>query len=54
MSPVLYVNSVTFVLSSTSNVHSRMLEPGVSISFELADKQGAAIGAKYWAYRGDA
>jgi len=31
-----------------------MLEPGVSISFELMEKQGAALVTKYRTYRGDA
>ena len=36
-----------------SNLHSRMLEPGFSISFELSKKQGAALVTKYPTYRED-
>jgi len=38
-SPVPYVLSVASTSCSTSHVHSRMLEPGVSISFELTENK---------------
>jgi hypothetical protein len=52
--PVPYVRSVVSVSSSISGVRSRMLEPGVSISFELTEKQGAALVTRYPTYREDA
>ena len=54
ISPVPCVCSVTFFSSGTLDVRSRMLEPGVSISFELTEKQGAGLVTKYRTYREDA
>ena len=53
LSPVPCVGSAASVSSGISDVHSRMLEPGVSISFELTEKQGAALVTKYPTYRED-
>jgi len=54
MSSVPCVCPVVFLFSSISDVRSRMLEPGLSISFELVRKQGAALVTKYRTYREDA
>ena len=52
-SPVPYVRSVSFVSSSISDVYSRMLEPGCSLSFRLMEDQGAALVTKHLTYRED-
>lgn len=44
---------ITSVLFRTSDVCSRLLEPGSSISFQLAGSQGAALLTKYPTYRED-
>ena len=46
--------AASFTSSSISDVPLRMLEPGLSISFELTEKQGAALVTKYPTYREDA
>ena len=48
-----YVRAVTSTSSQCSDVRSRTLEPGISISFELTEKQGAALLTKYPTYRED-
>jgi hypothetical protein len=53
ISPVPYVRSAASVSSGISDIHPRMLEPGVSISFELTEKRGAALVTKYPTYRED-
>ena len=53
MCSVPYVRTVTSISSHISDVHSRVLEPGVSISFELTEKHGAALVTKYRTYRED-
>ena len=53
MCSVPYVRIVASVSSHTSYVLSRTLEPGVSISFELMEKHGAALVTKYRTYRED-
>ena len=53
VSPVPYVRSITSTSFGTSYARSRMLEPGLSISFELTEKQGAALVTKYRTYRED-
>jgi hypothetical protein len=53
LSSVPYVRSVASVSSGTSDVRPRMLESGISISFELTEKQGAALVTKYPTYRED-
>ena len=50
---VPYVHSIVSVSSSDPDVHSRMLEPGFSISFQLTEKQGAALVTKYPTYKED-
>jgi len=54
VSPVPYVRSVASTSPSTLYARSRMLEPGISISFELTEKQGVALVTKYRTYREDA
>jgi hypothetical protein len=53
LSPVPYVHYVASVSSGISDMLFRMLEPGISISFELTEKQGAALVTKYPTYRED-
>ena len=53
MPAVPYVGIVTSVSPDTSDIRCRMLEPGVSISFELTEKHGAALVTKYPTYRED-
>ena len=53
ISPAPYVPTVTSVSSYASDIHSRMLGPGINISFELAEEQGAALVTKYRTYRED-
>jgi len=53
ISPIPYVHSDASVLPPNSDARPRMLEPGVSISFELTEKQGAALVTKYRTYRED-
>ena len=53
ISPAPYVRTVTSVSSYTSDVRFRILGPGVSISFELTEQQGAALVTKYPTYRED-
>ena len=53
MFPTPYVRSVAPVSSSTLVAHFRMLEPGIKISFELTEEQGAALVTKYPTYRED-
>ena len=48
-----YVRSDAFVPSSTSDISSRMLEPGSTISFRLTGGQGAALLTKYKTLRED-
>ena len=48
-----YVRSTASVSSGTSNICSRMLEPGSGISFQLTGDQGAALLAKHPIYRED-
>lgn len=52
--PVPYVCFVAFVSPGNSEMCSRMLEPGISISFEHTEKEGAALVTKYPTYRGNA
>ena len=54
MCSVPCVRTVTSISSHVSDVYSRVLEPGVSISFELTEKHGAALVTKYQTYREDA
>jgi len=49
-----YVHSIAPIPSNTSDVRSRMLEPGSSISFRLTGGQGAALLTKHPTYREDA
>ena len=59
--PVLAPRSVLFrtfaslhvIPANNPDVCSRMLEPGFSVSFELSEKQGAALVTKYPTYRED-
>lgn len=53
LSPVPYVRFAVFVLSAVPNVCFRMLGPGSSISFRLAENQGAILVTKYLTYRED-
>jgi len=53
MSAVPYVRSVRSVSSSDPDVYYRMLEPGFNVSFQLTEKQGAALVTKYPTYRED-
>jgi hypothetical protein len=53
LSSVPYVRSIASTSSGISDVRFRMLEPGASISFELTEKQGAALVTKYPTYRED-
>ena len=46
-STVPYVHSITSVPPSISDVWSRMLEAGCTISFQLSGEQGAALVTKY-------
>ena len=48
-----YVCSIAPVSSRISAVHSRTLEPGSSISFQLTGDQGAALLTKHSTYRED-
>jgi len=48
-----YVRSVRSVPSKTSDVCPSLLEPGSSISFQLAGNQGAALLTKHSTYRED-
>ena len=50
---VPYVYPVAYVSPSDPYAYSRMLEPGFSISFQLTEKQGAALVTKYPTYRED-
>lgn len=50
---VPYVPSVESVFYRTSDVRSRMLEPGSSISFRLTEQEGAALVTKYPTSRED-
>ena len=50
---VPYVSAVAFMLPSRSDMRSRALEPGFSVSFELSEKQGAALVTKYPTYKED-
>jgi len=52
-SSIPYVYSPTSLSSSTSDVCSRMLESGCSISFQLSGGQGAALVTKYPTRRED-
>jgi len=52
-SAVPYVYSITSVPPGTSDVCSRMLESGCSISFQLSGGQGAALVTKYPTLRED-
>jgi len=52
-SPVPYVCFAASVSSSISDACFRTLEPGSSFSFELTEKQGAALVTKYQTYRED-
>ena len=54
MCPVPYVVPLYSFSPRASDVRSRMLEPGVSISFEHTEKEGAALVTKYPTYRGNA
>jgi len=49
-----YVRSVAHIYPRTSDVCSRRLEPGSSISFQLTGGQGAALLTKHPTYREDA
>jgi len=49
-----YVPTVASIPSRTSDVCSRMLEPGSGISFQLTGGQGAALLTKHPTYREDA
>ena len=51
---VPYVLTVASISLHTSDMCYRMLEPGVSISFKLAENHGAALVTKYQTYREDA
>ena len=53
MCAVPYVRSVGSVSSSDPDVYYRMLEPGFNVSFQLSEKQGAALVTKYPTYRED-
>ena len=50
---VPYVSAVASMLSSPSDMRYRALEPGFSVSFELSEKQGAALVTKYPTYKED-
>ena len=51
--PIQCVRSVVSVPSSPSVVRYRMLGPGINISFELTEEQGAALVTKYRTYVDD-
>ena len=53
MHAVPYVLTVASISLHTSDICYRMLEPGVSISFKLAENHGAALVTKYRTYRED-
>jgi len=53
MSAVPYVRSVASISYNDPDVYHRMLEPGFNISFQLTEKQGAALVTKYPTYRED-
>ena len=48
-----YVRSAVPASLSNPDLRSRMLEPGFNISFQLTEKQGAALVTKYPTYRED-
>ena len=53
MCTVPCVRSVAPISPSDPNVYNRMLGPGFNISFQLTEKQGAALVTKYPTYRED-
>ena len=53
MSAVPYVRPVASISSSDPDAYYRMLEPGFNVSFQLTEKQGAALVTKYPTYKED-